>query len=199
VGGPDAERGDRVSPDEPLVVAITGASGAVLGLRALALARAAGVETHLVVSSAGRLTIAAETALDPAQTDALADRVYDPADVGAAIASGSFRTCGLLVAPCSMHTLGEIAGGVSASLITRAADVALKERRRLVLLTREAPLHLIHLRNMAAVTEAGGIIWPPVPAFYTHPKSVADIVDQTVGRALSLFGIEVEGLMRWGG
>lgn len=188
----------RAGSDARLVVAITGASGIVYGVRALQALRDLGVETHLVVSPAGHVTRKHETELSRAQLAGLADVVHRHGDVGAAIASGSFRTAGMIVAPCSMRTLGEIAGGVTSSLISRAAEVTLKERRRLVLMTRESPLTSIHLRNMAAVTEAGAVVLPPTPAFYTHPGSVADIVDQIVGRALDLFGLEVPTFPRWG-
>lgn len=188
----------RAGSDARLVVAITGASGIVYGVRALQALRDLGVETHLVVSPAGHVTRKHETELSRAQLEGLADVVHRHGDVGAAIASGSFRTAGMIVAPCSMRTLGEIAGGVTSSLISRAAEVTLKERRRLVLMTRESPLTSIHLRNMAAVTEAGAVVFPPTPAFYTHPGSVADIVDQIVGRALDLFGLEVPTFPRWG-
>lgn len=181
-----------------IIVAITGASGIVYGVRALQALRRLGVETHLVVSPAGHLTREHETDLSRAELEGLADVVHRPGDVGAAISSGSFRTMGMLVAPCSMRTLGEIASGITGSLISRAADVSLKERRRLVLLAREAPLTSIHLRNMTAVTEAGGVVFPPVPAFYTLPRSIGELVDQTVGRALDLFGLEAGTFPRWG-
>lgn len=181
-----------------LVVAITGASGTVYGVRALQLLRTLGVESHLVVSPAGHQTRAHETSLSRSELESLADVVHKPGDVGASIASGSFRTLGMLVAPCSMRTLAEVASGVSSSLVSRAADVTLKQRRPLVLLAREAPLTSIHLRNMADVTAAGGIVFPPVPAFYTRPAGLDEVVDHTVARALDLFGLEVEGLPRWG-
>jgi len=183
---------------QPLIVAITGATGACYGIEALRLLHQAGVETHLVVSPAGRLTIAAETDLALADVYALADVVYQPKNVGAAISSGSFQSGGMLIAPCSMRTLGEIASGVTSSLVSRAADVTLKERRRLVLLTRETPLNLIHLRNMVTLTEAGGVIMPPIPAFYHRPTSIDEIVTQTVARALTLLGVNVE-LRAWDG
>lgn len=187
-----------MSAPRRLVVGITGATGIVLGVRALQMLRALGVETHLVVSRAGEMTRAYETKLGRDELHALADHVHPVGDVGASIASGSFRTMGMLVAPCSVRTLAEIATGVTTTLLTRAADVALKERRRLVLMVREAPLHAGHLRNMLAVTEMGGIVHPPVPAFYTAPESVADIVDHCVARALDCFGLEVPDLKRWG-
>lgn len=179
-----------------LVVGITGASGVVYGVRALELLREAGIETHLVMTRSAALTIGYELERTIEQVKALASVVHPVGDVGASIASGSFRTDGMLVAPCSMHSLAAIATGNCDNLLTRAADVTLKERRRLVLLARETPLHLGHLRNMAAVTEMGGIVAPPVPAFYARPTNIADIVDHTVGRALDLFGVDT-GLERW--
>jgi flavin prenyltransferase len=164
----------------------------------LELARKAGVETHLVVTPAGQQTRAHETSMSARDLTALADACYRPADAGAAIASGSFRTDGMIVAPCSARTMSAIAYGHGDNLLTRAADVTLKERRRLVLLVRETPLALGHLRAMTAATESGAIIMPPVPAFYLRPASIAEIVDQTVGRALDLLGIEAPGLPRWG-
>jgi 4-hydroxy-3-polyprenylbenzoate decarboxylase len=173
-----------------LIVAITGASGAAFGIRLLEhLRERTEVETHLMVSAAGWLTIDAELDVDRRAVHALASQVHSVREVGACIASGSFATDGMVVAPCSMRTLAAIAHGLSDNLITRAADVILKERRRLVLMTRETPLNLAHLRNMTAVTEMGGIIFPPVPALYQRPGSVSEMVDQTVGRVLDLFGI----------
>jgi 4-hydroxy-3-polyprenylbenzoate decarboxylase len=180
-----------------LVVGITGASGAVYGVRLLEALRAAGVESHLVLSRAAALTIEHELAMGIDAVRGLASVVHRHADVGAAIASGSFRAMGMAVAPCSASTLAAIANGITENLITRAADVALKERRRLVLLVRESPLHLGHLRNMVAATEMGAIVAPPVPAFYSRPQSVDDIVDHTVGRLLDLFGIETDLVRRW--
>jgi flavin prenyltransferase len=180
-----------------LTVAISGASGAIYGIRALGMLRHAGVESHLVVSKAAGLSLTAETDLSLAQVHALADVVHKPADIGASIASGSFRTLGMLIAPCSIRSMSEIATGVTSSLISRAADVCLKERRRLVLMVRESPLHLGHLRTMAAVTEMGAIVAPPMPAFYTRPQSLDEVIDQSVARALDLFGIET-GMKRWG-
>jgi 4-hydroxy-3-polyprenylbenzoate decarboxylase len=173
-----------------LIVAITGASGVAFGVRLLEhLKSATGVETHLMVSPSGWLTIDAELDLDRRAVEGLASQVHSVRDVGACIASGSFATDGMVIAPCSMRTLAAVAHGLSDNLITRAADVILKERRRLVLLTRETPLNLAHLRNMTAVTEMGGIIFPPVPAFYQRPQSIAEMIDQTVGRVLDLFDI----------
>lgn len=182
-----------------LVVGISGASGAMLGVRALDACREMGVETHLVVSRAGALTIAEETGLSVAEVQAKATVVYRPGDVGGAIASGSFATLGMLVAPCSVRTMSEIATGATSTLLTRAADVALKERRRLVLMVRESPLHLGHLRTMTALAEMGAVIAPPVPAFYAAPASVAELIDHSVGRALDLFGLDWAGAPRWRG
>lgn len=187
-----------IGPARRLVVGVSGASGTAYAVRTLELARKAGVETHLVVTSAGQQTRAYETDLDARSLAAMADVTYRPADVGAAIASGSFRTAGMLVVPCSVRTLSAIAYASNDNLLTRAADVTLKERRRLVLLVRETPLTLGHLRAMQAATESGAVVMPPVPAFYLRPRSVADIVDHTVGRALDLFGIDVPDLPRWG-
>jgi 4-hydroxy-3-polyprenylbenzoate decarboxylase len=186
-----------MKPNQRLIVAISGASGAVYGIRALEMLKAAGIESHLVVSKAAALSLEAETDLSLGDVQALADVVYKPADIGAAIASGSFRTLGMLIAPCSVKTLGEITTGVTSSLVSRAADVCLKERRRLVLMVRESPLHLGHLRSMAAVTEMGAIVAPPMPAFYTKPKSLDDMVRQSVARSLALFDIDVP-MTRWG-
>lgn len=174
-----------------LVIGITGATGIAYGVRALELLREAGVPTHLVVSRAGGMTRAYESELSAQRLRELAD-VYHPInDLGASIASGSFRTLGMLVAPCTVNTLAEIANGISGNLLTRAADVTLKERRPLVLMVRETPLTAIHLRNMQHVTEAGGIIAPPVPAFYSAPTSVEQMVTQSVARALDLFGLDL--------
>lgn len=180
-----------------LVVGITGASGVVYGVRTLELLRDAGVATHLVLTRAALLTIGHELGRQVEEIRALATVVHPLSDVGAAIASGSFCTEGMIVAPCSMHTLAAIATGNCDNLLTRAADVTLKERRRLVLMVRETPLHLGHLRNMAAVTEMGAIVAPPVPGFYARPQTIAELVDHTVGRALDLFGIDTPGVTRW--
>jgi len=174
-----------------LIVAITGATGAVYGVRLLeVLGAVPGIETHLVVSAAGWMNVEQELERPRRSVEALASVVHNVRDVGASIASGSFATAGMVVAPCSMRTLAAIALGLSDNLVARAADVVLKERRRLVLLARETPLNLAHLRNMAAVTEMGAIVFPPLPAFYQRPKSVAEIVDHTVGRVLELLSIE---------
>ena len=184
-----------------LVVAITGASGAVYGVRILqALSALEGWETHLVCSPSGLLTAHHELGLQRPQIEAMADVVHNVRDIGATIASGSFRCDGMVVAPCSMRTLAAIATGLADNLVTRAADVMLKERRRLVLLARETPFHLVHLRNMTTVTEMGAIVLPPMPAFYAHPQSVDDIVNHTVGRVLDLFDVPHDGLVeRWEG
>lgn len=181
-----------------LVVGISGATGIAYGVQVLRFARAAGIETHLVVTAAAQQTREHETDLSVRDLRDLADVAYKPADVGAAIASGSFRTDGMIVAPCSVRTLAAIAHGLGDNALTRAADVTLKERRRLVLLVRETPLTLAHLRAMTAVTEMGGVVMPPVPAFYLRPRSVDDIVDHTVARAFDLFGVDVPGIPRWG-
>ncbi|MEX1109285.1 MAG: UbiX family flavin prenyltransferase [Dongiaceae bacterium] len=185
-------------PVRRLIVGISGASGAVYGIRMLEALRAAGIETHLVMSKSAEMTIAYETDLKAVDVRKLADIVYPAADVGAAIASGSFATMGMVIAPCSIRSMSEIATGVTSSLLTRAADVTLKERRRLVLMLRETPLHSGHLRNLLALSEMGAVIAPPVPAFYARPASVADLVDHTVGRVLDLFGIESNLVNRWG-
>lgn len=183
-----------------IIVAISGASGAVYGVRLLQVLRdAPGVESHLVVSSAGWRNVQEEHGLQRADIEALADHVHDIANIGAAIASGSFQCNGMVVAPCSMRTLAAIAHGLSDNLITRAADVLLKERRRLVLMVRESPLSLIHLRNMVSATEAGAIICPPMPAFYLRPQSMDDIVDFSVARALDLLEVPHTLAARWNG
>lgn len=188
-----------LTPPGPLVVGISGASGIVHGVRILDACRDLEVETHLVVSRAAVLTLAQETDLSIDALGAKATVVHRIGDVGAAVASGSFITRGMVVAPCSVRSLAEIASGVTSSLLTRAADVTLKERRRLVLMVRETPLHLGHLRNMAAVTEMGAIVAPPLPAFYARPRDLAEMVDQTVGRVLDLFGLDWGRARRWSG
>ena len=180
-----------------LIIGISGASGIAYGVRLLQVLRNTPVETHLVVTRAAEIALAHETALKVAELRALADVSYGINDIGAAIASGSFRSAGMIVAPCSVRTMSEIATGVTSSLLTRAADVVLKERRRLVLMVRETPLHTGHLRTMVALSEMGAVIAPPVPAFYAEPASVADMVDQTVGRVLDLFDIDVGLVRRW--
>jgi flavin prenyltransferase len=181
-----------------LIIGITGASGAAYGLAALKALRNEDIETHLVISRSGQITAAHELGLKFSDLTALADVVYKIDDIAAAISSGSFKTRGMLIAPCSMRTLSEIATGVTSSLLSRAADVVLKERRRLVLMVRETPLHLGHLRSMTAVTEMGAIVMPPVPAFYARPASLDDIVNHSVGRALDLFGLDTKLVRRWG-
>jgi len=181
-----------------LIVGISGASGVVMGVRLLELLRGAGVETHLVMSGSAQVTLAHETSIKVQAVRDLAAVTYNADDMAAAISSGSFRTDGMIVVPCSMRTLAEVASGVTTTLLTRAADVVLKERRRLVLVVRETPLHLGHLRNMTAVTEMGAIVYPPVPAFYAKPASLVEMIDHSLGRALDLFGIDVSTVRRWG-
>ena len=182
-----------------LVVAISGSSGPIYGIRLLEVLRQLGVETHLVLTRGAQRTIPLETAYTVDQVVSLASVVYDDQDLAAPISSGSFRTDGMVVAPCSMKTLSAIAQSYSDNLAVRAADVTLKERRRLVLVPRETPLHLGHLRRMVEVTEMGAIVLPPVPAFYHQPRSVDDIINHTIGKILDLFGIEHELYRRWGG
>ena len=182
-----------------IIVGISGASGIVYGVRLLEVLRAAEYETHLVMSRSAQLTLGYELPLKVADVAALASVAHKVDDIGASISSGSFATDGMIVAPCSIRSLSEIATGVTSNLLTRAADVVLKERRRLVLLVRETPLHLGHLRTMAQVTEIGAIVMPPVPAFYPLPESVDDIVNHTVGRVLDLFGIDSGLVKRWQG
>jgi 4-hydroxy-3-polyprenylbenzoate decarboxylase len=187
------------SPEKPrLVVGISGASGVVYGLRALDACRELGIESHLVLSKSAILTLSQETGFSVAEVNDKADVVHRVGDVGAAIASGSYRTLGMVVAPCSVRTMSEIATGVTASLLTRAADVTLKERRPLVLMVRETPLHLGHLRTLTKLAEMGAVIAPPLPAFYAKPQSIAEMVDQSVGRALDLFGLSWRPVKRWG-
>ncbi|SOE71541.1 4-hydroxy-3-polyprenylbenzoate decarboxylase [Burkholderia sp. D7] len=183
-----------------LIVAITGATGSIYGVRLLeTLRRLGGAETHLLISSAGWLNIQHELDLDRTTVHALADVVHNVRDVGASIASGSFATDGMIVAPCSMKTLASIALGLSDNLITRAADVVLKERRRLVLMVRETPFNLAHLRNMTSVTEMGGVIFPPLPAFYHRPASIDEMVDQTVDRVIDMFALGSPIAAAWPG
>ena len=180
-----------------IVVGISGASGVVYGVRALEMLRALNIETHLVMSKSAELTIHYELDQSAKEVKALASEVHSVRDVGASIASGSFKSLGMLIAPCSIRTLGEITSGVTSSLLTRAADVALKERCRLVLMVRETPFHLGHLKNMVAATEMGAVIAPPLPAFYANPKGLDDIVNHSVGRALDLFGLDAPDTYRW--
>ena len=181
-----------------LIVGISGASGVVYGLRTLQLLRNAGVEAHLVMSKTAEVTFAHETNVKIADVKAAAHTAYRIDDMAAPIASGGFRTAGMIVAPCSIRSMSEIATGATSTLLTRAADVTLKERRRLVLMVRETPLHAGHLRTMAALSEMGAIIAPPVPAFYARPGSIEEMVDQTVGRVLDLFNIDIGIVHRWG-
>lgn len=186
-----------MSTPDRLIVGISGASGMQYGVRLLEVLRDTPIETHLVMSAAAEITLAHETNLKVRQVQGLADRVHAAKDIAAGISSGSFRTLGMVVAPCSVRSMSEIATGVTSSLLTRAADVVLKERRRLVLMVRETPLHSGHLRTMSRLSEMGAIIAPPVPAFYSRPASIEDILDHSVGRVLDLFGIETELVRRW--
>ena len=182
-----------------IIVGISGASGAIYGVELLKALKAAEVETHLVVSRTAQITIAHETPYSLPQVHALASHVHSAQDMAASISSGSFHTLGMIVAPCSMRSVAEIATGVTTSLLTRAADVVLKERRKLVLMARETPLHAVHLRNMLTIAEMGGIIAPPVPAFYSKPQSLDEMVAHSVGRVLDLFGVEHQLVQRWQG
>ena len=195
----DVVNGAVSSATPRMVVGISGASGAIYGVRMLDALRELGVESHLVVTKAALLTLSQETDLAPDALSARASVVHKLADVGATIASGSFRTLGMIVAPCSVRTMSEIATGVTSSLLTRAADVTLKERRPLVLMVRETPFHLGHLRTMTALAEMGATIAPPLPAFYARPGSIEEMVDQSVGRALDLFGLDWSPTRRWSG
>ena len=185
------------NPPDRIVVGITGASGIIYAVRALEILRSVGVETHLIMTKPAELTMAYETDLTKRELIERADHHWALNDVGAPLSSGSFLTRGMLIAPASMRCVGEIANGISAGLLARAADVTLKERRRLVLMVREEPFNLIHLRNMVTITEAGGTILPPIPAFYFRPKTIDELVDQSVGRALDQFGIHVDNFPRW--
>jgi len=188
---------DPSRPPSRLIVGISGASGVIYGVRLLQALKTLPVETHLVMTRTAEVTLAHETKLKVADVRRLADVAYPIDDLAAAISSGSFRTIGMIVAPCSMRSLGEIAHGITSNLLTRAADVILKERRRLVLVARETPLHTIHLRNLVTVSELGAIVAPPMPAFYNKPKTVDDIIDHTVGRVLDLFGLDTGKVKRW--
>ena len=181
-----------------IAVGVTGASGVIYGVRLLQVLRQLGIETHLTMSRAAEVTLAHETDFKVADVRALASFCYGINDIAAPIASGSFRSLGMIVAPCTVRTMSEIATGVTSSLLTRAADVALKERRRLVLMVRETPLHLGHLRTMTALAEMGAVVFPPVPAFYAAPATLEDMVNHTVGRALDQFGIDSGLVRRWG-
>ena len=186
------------APPQRLIVGISGASGVIYGARLLELLRPLAIETHLVMSRSAEVTLALETALKPADLRARADVVHAIGDLAAPISSGSFPTIGMVVAPCSIRSMAEIATGVTTTLLSRAADVTLKERRRLVLLVRETPLHTGHLRTMAALSEMGAVIAPPVPAFYAKPQTIAEMVDHTLGRILDLFGLDAGTVRRWG-
>lgn len=189
--------GQKPPQRERLIVGISGASGVIYGVRLLRALKPLPVETHLVMTRTAEVTLAHETDLKVADVRRLADAVHRIDDLAAAISSGSFRTAGMIVAPCSMRSLGEMAHGISSNLLTRAADVVLKERRRLVLVPRETPLHAIHLRNMATLADMGAIIAPPVPAFYNRPRTLDDVIDHTVGRLLDLFGLDTGAVRRW--
>jgi 4-hydroxy-3-polyprenylbenzoate decarboxylase len=195
ISAPEASPSVHARPR--FIVGISGASGVVYGIRLLQLLRQLDVETHLVMSKSAQVTLAHESDLSVAEVRALADVTHANTDIGAAISSGSFGVAGMIVAPCSIKTMSEIATGVTSSLLSRAADVMLKERKRLVLMVRETPLHLGHLRSMAAVTEAGAIVYPPVPAFYARPESIEAMVDHTLGRVLDLFGLDTHTVRRW--
>lgn len=186
-------------PPRRLIIGISGASGAIYGLRALEMARATNIETHLVVSRSALLTLNLELGLQKAELEQKATIVHPVADIGATIASGSFRTIGMLIAPCSVRTMSEIATGVTSTLMSRAADVVLKERRRLVLMLRETPLHLGHLETMTRLTQMGAVVMPPVPAFYARPQSLDEMVTHSTARALDLFDIDTGAVKRWRG
>jgi len=185
-------------PPRRMVVGISGASGVIYGVRLLQLLRKLEIETHLVMSRSAQVTLAHESDYNVADVRAMASVCHSNTDIGASISSGSFPVLGMIVAPCSIKTLAEISTGMTSGLLARAADVTLKERRRLVLMVRETPLHLGHLRSMTAVTEAGAIVYPPVPAFYANPESLTDMVDHTLGRVLDLFGLDSATVHRWG-
>ena len=195
---PEADRPHPTpKPPRRLVVGICGASGVIYGVRLLEVLKGTGLETHLVMSKSAELTLAHETDWKPAAVKALADVVHAPADIAACISSGSFRTEGMVIAPCSIRTAAEIATGVTSSLLSRAADVTLKERRRLVLMVRESPLHVGHLRMLTSLAEMGAVVAPPMPAFYGRPASLGDVIDHTLGRVLDLFAIDVGLARRW--
>lgn len=191
------QRDSQRSMPLPLVVGISGASGAIYGVRLLQSLHEKKIPAHLIVSKSATLTLKQETDLAIAELRELAEDTYQNTDLGAAVSSGSFKTQGMIVIPCSIRTLSDIAHGTTDSLLSRAADVTLKERRRLVLVVREAPLHAGHLRSMLAATENGAVIVPPVPAFYHRPKTIDDVINQTVGRCLDLFDIDVGLVKRW--
>jgi 4-hydroxy-3-polyprenylbenzoate decarboxylase len=188
----------KTADRQRLIVGISGASGVIYGIRALDACRELGIESHLVLSKSAALTLSQETDLSVADLNAKADIVHRASDVGAAIASGSFRTLGMIIAPCSVRTMSEIASGVTSSLLTRAADVVLKERKTLALMVRETPLHLGHLRTLTKLSEMGAVIAPPLPAFYAKPATIGEMVDQSVGRVLDLFDLAWKPVKRWG-
>jgi flavin prenyltransferase len=192
---------DSISTPPPrrLIVGISGASGAIYGIRILQALQGSGIETHLVMTTSARITLTAETELTVAAVQALASQVHDVRNIGASVSSGSFKTMGMVVAPCSIRSLSEIAWGTTSNLLTRAADVVLKERRRLVLMLRETPLHAGHLQSMLQATQSGAIIMPPVPALYARPQSIDEMINHTVGRCLDLFDIDVDLVARWNG
>jgi 4-hydroxy-3-polyprenylbenzoate decarboxylase len=192
-------KGSQYMTKKRMIIGISGASGIVYGIRLLKVLQSSDIETHLVMSKFAELTRLAEVDITSKALRDLADVVYPISDLGAAISSGSYQTMGMIIAPCSMKTLAEIATGMAGNLLSRAADVILKERRRLVLMVRESPLHTVHLENMLKVTQMGGIIAPPVPAFYNRPETLDDIVNHSVGRVLDLFDVETDLVKRWGG
>lgn len=181
-----------------IIVGISGASGAIYGIRLLQMLRGLDVSTHLVLTKSAEITIAHETDWKVSDVKNIADNWYSIEDIGAALASGSYKTVGMVVAPCSMRTAGEIAAGISSNLLTRAADVVLKERRKLLVMVRETPLHSVHLRNLATLSDLGAIVAPPVPAFYARPTTIKDMVDHTLGRVLDCFGLDSGTVIRWG-
>jgi flavin prenyltransferase len=187
-----------MTDNQRIVVGISGASGVIYGVRLLQILRDLPLEVHLVMSKSAEVTLAYETDLKVAQVRALAHHNHNIGDMAASLSSGSFKTLGMIVAPCSVRSVAEMASGVTTSLLTRAADVILKERRRLVLMVRETPLHLGHLRNLAALSEMGAIIAPPLPAFYNRPKTLEDVIDHSIGRVLDLFGLDTGKVKRWG-
>lgn len=186
-----------MSEPKRLIIGISGASGVIYGVRLLEALKPLSVESHLIMTRTAEVTLAHETNLKVGDVRRLADVVYRIDDLAGAVSSGSFRTMGMVVAPCSMRSLGEIANGITSNLLTRAADVMLKERRRLVLVARETPLHAIHLRNMTTLADMGAVIAPPVPAFYNRPKTLDDMIDHTVGRVLDLFDLDTGKVKRW--
>lgn len=194
-----ADHHEQTAPPRRLIVGISGASGAIYGIRILQALQGSGIETHLVMTESARITLAAETDMSSADVEKLASVVHNVRNIGATVSSGSFKTMGMVIAPCSVRTMSEVAWGTTSNLLTRAADVVLKERRRLVLLLRETPLHAGHLQTMLQVTNSGAIIMPPVPALYAKPQSVMEMIDHTVGRCLDLFDIDTTLVDRWPG